>query len=128
MNNYKLLCTFSNQKKLDTTLDLIEEHFNNLDKIFIFSNKDTPYEKYLTFNINLSSNKIYQNYISIHRKKETNTLYSVNAINVIIMALNNGVLDTRMQLDWDLYKNSLLLTKREHINVIPIILEEIVEY
>jgi hypothetical protein len=44
------------------------------------------------------------------------------------MALNNGVLDTRMQLDWDLYKNSLLLTKREHINVIPIILEEIVEY
>ena len=35
MNNYKLLCTFSNQKKLDTTLDLIEEHFNNLDKIFI---------------------------------------------------------------------------------------------
>jgi hypothetical protein len=44
------------------------------------------------------------------------------------MALNNGVLDTRMEIDWTLYRNSLLLTKREQINVIPIILEEIVEY
>jgi len=128
MSQFKLLCTFSNQKKLDRSLDLIENNFYNIQKIFVFSNKDNPYEKYVTFNVDLSQNKIYHNFISIHRKKETNTLYSVNAINIIIKALNNGILDTRLQLDWDLYKNTLLLSKREVINVIPIVLDEIIEY
>jgi len=128
MSQFKLLCTFSNQKKLDRSLDLIENNFYNIQKIFIFSNKDNPYEKYVTFNVDLSQNKIYHNFISIHRKKETNTLYSVNAINIIIKALNNGILDTRLQLDWDLYRNTLLLSKREEINVIPIVLDEIIEY
>jgi hypothetical protein len=50
------------------------------------------------------------NTISVHRKKETNTLYTVNALNEIIQRLNNGVLDKTYQLEWYNYQNSLLLT------------------
>jgi hypothetical protein len=46
----------------------------------------------------------------VHRKKETNTLYTVNALNEIIQRINNGVLDKTYQLEWHNYRNSLLLT------------------
>lgn len=128
MIRYKLLCTFSNTNKLDRTLDLIEDNFTNIEKIFIFANKSNPYEKYLTFNIDLNLNRVYNNFISIHRKKETNTLYSVNAINVIIAEINGGVIDPSIELNWEEYRNSLLLSKRNQINIVPLLLEEIVEY
>ena len=37
MNRYKLLCTFSNRKKLEDTIDLIENSFSNIEKIFIYT-------------------------------------------------------------------------------------------
>jgi predicted amidohydrolase len=46
----------------------------------------------------------------IHRKKETNTLYTVNALNTVIRFENNGVLDKRYQIDWNRYRNSLILS------------------
>ena len=49
------------------------------------------------------------NTIMIHRKKETNTLYTVNALNAIIKKTNNGVLDKKFIINWPLYENSLML-------------------
>ena len=46
----------------------------------------------------------------IHRKKETNTLYTVNALNAIIRKVNNGILDKKFIIEWENYSNSLLLT------------------
>ena len=53
------------------------------------------------------------NTISLHRKKNTNTLYTINALNHLIQLLNNGVLDTSYQLDWENYRNCILLTNDE---------------
>jgi hypothetical protein len=47
--------------------------------------------------------------ISVHRKKETNTLYTINAVNQAILD-EVGVYDHSYDLNWNQYKNSLLLT------------------
>ena len=50
--------------------------------------------------------------ITINRKKETETLYSINALNTLIYELNNGVLDKNYRIDWTQYKNTLMLSDR----------------
>lgn len=50
--------------------------------------------------------------ITINRKKETETLYSINALNTLICELNNGVLDKSYRIDWIQYKNKLMLSDR----------------
>jgi hypothetical protein len=60
-----------------------------------------------SFNI---SNVILDNTILLHRKKESNTLYTINALNDLIRSLNGGYLDTNYKVDWLTYKNCILLT------------------
>ena len=68
----------------------------------------------------LTSNPtILDNTISLHRKKQTNTLYTINALNELIMDINNGVLDTSYQIPWDVYKNMILISNKEGISRIP---------
>jgi hypothetical protein len=57
--------------------------------------------------------------ISLHRKKQTNTLYTINALNEVIRSLNEGILDKTFSVPWEEYKNSLLLTNEDGLNVIP---------
>ena len=57
--------------------------------------------------------------ISLHRKKQTNTLYTINALNEIIRKENNGVLDKTFPVPWENYHNALLLTNEDGINIIP---------
>jgi activator of HSP90 ATPase len=64
------------------------------------------------YNINNNANKA-KNTILINKKAESNTLYSINALNSIIQELNNGILDKRYIIDWSQYKDNLLLTDKE---------------
>ena len=57
--------------------------------------------------------------ISLHRKKQSNTLYTINALNEAIRSLNNGVLDKSFAITWENYQNNLLLTNEEGLNIIP---------
>ena len=74
------------------------------------------------FNIDKSDdvdfNKV-KNTISLHRKKITNTLYTINALNELIMDINNGILDTSYQVPWDVYKNTILITNKDGLSRIP---------
>jgi hypothetical protein len=49
----------------------------------------------------------------MHRKKQTNTLYTINALNELIKEENGGLLDTKFIIDWDRFKNSIILTNAE---------------
>lgn len=128
MDSLKLLCTFSHEKQLDAVLRKIEDDLIGIQKIFIFTNAENATEKYLTFNISTAQNPVYTNYITIHRKKETNTLYTVNALNIIIKNLNNGLLDIKYIINWHLYNNMLLLVKHDDVNRVSLVLEDILEY
>ena len=115
MNN-RLFCTFTQLDDLDT---LIYEVSNSYDilykKIFVLQVKSNE-EYVITYNVdqgNISS--IPKNTILVHRKKETNTLYTINALNTLIKNLNNGIVDTKFPIDWQHYRNCILLTQHNEL-------------
>ena len=68
-----------------------------------------------------------ENTILVHRKKETNTLYTINALNTLIKQLNEGVLDTSFKVNWEEYKNCILLTKGDELKRVNTKLHKIIE-
>ena len=111
MNN-KLYCTFLQDEGVNEVVErILEEHDILFNKIFVLVALDDD-KTMLTYNIdgpvyNLQLPKT----ILVHRKKQTNTLYTINALNEVIRYLNDGVLDTTYQVDWTRFRNSLLLTR-----------------
>ena len=111
MNN-KLYCTFLQDEEVNEVVDrILEEHDILFNKIFVLVALDDD-KTMLTYNID---GPVYNlqlpNTILVHRKKQTNTLYTINALNEVIRYLNDGVLDTTYQVDWTRFRNSLLLTR-----------------
>jgi hypothetical protein len=108
----KLFCTFSSKNDLESTLSIIQTKYTILfNKIFVLYIAST--EEYVcTYNIDHNNLRdgILNNTILLHRKKESNTLYTINALNDLIKSLNNGVLDTSYMINWKDYQNSILLT------------------
>jgi hypothetical protein len=109
----KLFATFSKKEDIETTLETIKGRYTILfNKIFILESKDSD-ELICTYNIdpgNLSSTTVLPNTILLHRKKESNTLYTINALNTLIKILNGGVVDPKFMVNWNDYKNTILLT------------------
>lgn len=123
----QLLCTFATLPVLEKTIGGIQNYYKILDgRIFVFYNEKCKDELYLTYITEKSqtSNK-FPNTITIHRKKQTGTLYSLNSMNVLIKEENGGVFDKTFQLEWELYKNCLILTGEISVRIIPIALKEI---
>ena len=118
----QLLCTFSNSVQYTDILKEIPQQYKLIDnKIFIFANENNLRELYLTFNVEKNDlNNRFKGTISIHRKKQTNTLYTLNAMNKLIADDNNGVYDKNFQLSWELYKNSIILTNDIGVKIVPL--------
>jgi hypothetical protein len=106
----QLLCTFAHRSDINIITEYIQTSYEIPEhRIFVFSNSMHTDNLYCTYNA-LDTSRRGQNTISIHRKKETNTLYTVNALNEVIRSVNNGVLNKTYQLDWTKYQNSFILT------------------
>lgn len=117
----QLLCTFAHKSDLNIVTEYIQSNYEIPEqRIFVFSNADQLETLYCTYNVTDTGTRS-QNTISIHRKKETNTLYSVNALNEVIRAVNNGIVDKSYQIDWTKYQNSFILTDNASYRVIPLI-------
>ena len=108
----KLFCTFTLPDELETTLSNINRHYSILyNKIFIL---ESPQSNELICTYNIDTNNIVEdtslpNTILLHRKKESNTLYTINALNALIRKLNNGRLDKNFIINWNDYRNCILL-------------------
>ena len=117
----QLLCTFAHRTDLNIITDYIQTNYEIPERrIFVFANVDLTDNLYCTYNANETARR-GQNTISIHRKKETNTLYTVNALNEVIRKVNNGILDKTYQLDWSRYQNSFILTDDVGYRVINLV-------
>lgn len=124
----KLFCTFSAKDRLEQTLDEITGQYTILyNKIFVLSSPDSN-EYLCTYNIEVEGGptKILPNTILLHRKKESNTLYTINALNTLIKQLNGGVLDTKFVINWPDYKNCVLLTQGEGLKKINTAIHKII--
>lgn len=124
----RLFCSFSSKDGLDDRLnEIIREYKILYNKIFVLSSPES--EEYLcTYNIEVEgpTTKILNNTILLHRKKETNTLYTINALNCVIKSKNNGVLDNSYPIDWIEYKNSVLLTQGDNLRKLNTMIHKIV--
>lgn len=116
----KLFCTFVKRRELEETVERIATIYPILhNKIFVLSITDrrdlaVTYTPDTTERLSISEDTIL-----VHRKKHTNTLYTINAMNLIIKMNNNGVLDKTHQVDWESYKNSILLSNDDELNKLP---------
>jgi hypothetical protein len=124
----KLFCTFSAKDKLENTLNTIQGEYTIMyGKIFVLESEDS--DEYLcTYNIEVDNGntRILPNTILLHRKKESNTLYTINSLNLLIKSLNEGVLDTSFRIDWLNYKNTILLTQGDDLKKLSTKIHKIV--
>jgi len=127
----QLLCTFTTQHNLEQSIRDITKNFKIVfDKIYVLQNEDRTKELICTYNVDREEKidfNAVNNTISLHRKKITNTLYTINALNELIKTINNGVLDTNYQIEWDTYKNMILISNKEGLQKIPTRILKIIE-
>lgn len=110
----QLLCTFTYLDRLPSSLGEIYAAYTAIavSNLKCYSYVATPNHVICVYNVNTTERRL-KNTISINRKKETNTFYSINALNNLIRILNNGVLDKTYIIDWAQYKDTLLLSEGE---------------
>ena len=124
----QLLCTFSNSKDFYKVADEIKRFYQIYNRIFVFCNSKNIKEVYLTYNVlNMQKESIkFPNTILIHRKKQTNTLYTLNAMNRLIEE-ENGTQDNSYVVNWQMYSNSLIITGDVSIRIIPLKISTIID-
>jgi hypothetical protein len=126
--NNKLFCTFTNLDELDSLVESLQARYDIMyNKMFVLHVKSNN-EYVVTYNVeqgNVSS--IPENTILVHRKKDTNTLYTINALNELIKRLNGGVVDPRFRVDWQHYRNTILLTQQNELKELKTKIHTIIE-
>jgi len=127
----QLLCTFTNNKELVSIIKSITEQYIILfSKIYVLQNIDNIKELFCTYNVEITDSLNYDlvpNTISLHRKKYTNTLYTINGLNCLIKNLNNGILDKKYVIPWENISNTLLITTDHKLNKISTKLYQIID-
>ena len=118
----QLLCTFATQDRLKSTIDLIIACHDVLySKIYVFVNEKDESQLICTYNIPSNQDNFVEGMdtIALHRKKQSNTLYTINALNEVIRSKNNGILDKKFPIEWSEFQNTLLLVNDQGLNKIP---------
>ena len=125
----QLLCTFTNPGYLVNTVNTITKHYDIVfGRVFVLVNTNDTDELLCTYNIEKNYNvKHLKGTISLHRKKQTNTLYTINALNELIKILNNGVQDNNFEVEWENYKDMVLLVGSDGFRKVPTEIHEIVK-
>ena len=126
--NNKLFCTFTTLEELNNIINSITSTYDIMyNKLFVLHVKSND-EYVCTYNIDQGNvSKLPENTILVHRKKETNTLYTINALNELIKKLNGGVVDTKFPITWEHYKNSILLTQHDELKQLKTKIYKIIE-
>ena len=95
--------------------------------MFVLEIVDTQ-EYVVTYNVEQGNvHTIPDNTILVHRKKESNTLYTINALNGLIKKLNGGFVDTKYQVNWQDYRNCILLTQHNELKQLNTKIHKIIE-
>ena len=118
----QLVCTFVRKHQIEDTLDEISESFSVLNnRVFLLKSINIHNELILSYNVIIDSYKDFlPGSILVHRKTETNTIYTINALNELIMNLNNGILDKKYPIDWQNYKDTMMLKKPDGLKFLNI--------
>ena len=106
----QLLCTFTTLQDLPYCIGNIHKSYDNdVANLKCYAYVHDNNSIVCIYNVYNATRRM-KDTISINRKKETNTLYSINALNALIMALNYGILDKSFVINWNDYKDCMLLS------------------
>ena len=100
----QLLCTFTKRDELQTILEKIRQTYTIVyNYIYVLQNKSNLDELYITYNIDTQYKPTtpLKDTILVHRKKQSNTLYTINALNELVKEENGGKLDKSFEIDWE---------------------------
>lgn len=126
--NNRLFCTFTTLDGIDPLVESITSSYTIMyNKMFVLYIKSTD-EYVVTYNVEQGNvSDIPDNTILVHRKKESNTLYTINALNELIKKLNGGVVNPKFVIDWQHYRNCVLLTNHNELKQLNTKIYKIVE-
>jgi uncharacterized protein YjgD (DUF1641 family) len=127
----QLLCTFTTREELQNTLQDIRETYHIVyNYIYVLQNKGNLDELFVTYNIDTQHKPAYplRDTILVHRKKGSNTLYTINALNELVKEENDGVLDKSYEIDWNKFKNSIIVTNTEGTKKISTRIYEVIKF
>ncbi len=131
MQKTLLLCTFADKASLDYVLEHINCTYElAFETIYILQNVEDPDQLILTYNIVGDTTHITPSQhgtISVHRKKKTNTIYTINALNKLIVELT-GSTNVNYPIDWDSLQNVVLVTAYGKLKKIRTQIYDIIKY
>jgi hypothetical protein len=124
----RLFCTFTPLNELEALVSILSSRYSIMyNKMFVLHVKSNN-EYVITYNVDQGNvNDIPDNTILVHRKKESNTLYTINALNELIKKLNGGAVDTKFPVNWQHYRNCILLTQHNEIKQLNTKIFKIIE-
>jgi len=120
--NTQLLCLFTIKDELDKSVDFILTNYTLINpNVFILENKSRIEEAFITFNVEKGSTAIQSEWktILVHRKKQSNTIYTINALNEVVKSKTGGQIDNTFIIDWEEFRNSILTTSNYGYKKIP---------
>lgn len=120
--NTQLLCLFTTKEELDKSVNFIlKSYILTNPNVFILESKLRPEEAFITFNVEKGSSAIDSEWktILVHRKKQSNTIYTINALNEVVKSKTGGMLDNSFQIDWEDFRNCILTTSNIGYKKIP---------
>ena len=120
--NTQLLCLFTTKQDLDNSVNFVLESYTLTNpNVFILESKSKPEENFITFNVAKGSSAIDSIWktILVHRKKQSNTIYTINALNEVVKSKTGGMLDNSYMIDWDEFRNCIITTSSIGYKKIP---------
>ena len=120
--NTQLLCLFTTKEELDKSIEFIMGNYTLVNpNVFVLENKSKVEECYITFNVEKGSVAIPSDWktILVHRKKQSNSIYTINALNEVVKSKTGGHLDNSYMIDWEEFRNCILTTSNTGYKMIP---------
>ena len=115
----QLICLFTIETNIDHTVSMISRTYEVVYKRVFVLSIDGSEELICSFNVEKGNHKKQlPGAMLVHRKKETNTMYTINSLNALIKKENNGIVDSSYSVDWSKYANSLLVTSNNDLKVL----------
>ena len=119
-----LLASFMVTESDDTIQEEVEFIVNNIEitnnLIFLLEEEQDPKKKIITYNAVVEKGKPFNPRLftmRVHRKKQTNTLYTITALNKAVALEHDGKTGRDLKLDWSKYENSIILTTGKDLRV-----------
>jgi hypothetical protein len=128
-NDNQLLCTFFDIKDKKRVVDEILQNYELLkENIYLVRTDDKRY--FFTYNVRKSEAlaRKMKRTILIHRKQDTNTIFTINSLNELQRQINNGVLDKEDTdiINWDNYRDKMLLFTGDTLTINSISLVDVI--